>query len=62
MYKVEGEERAKVYDRLTALLPPPAPVNRDAALRLDGRTLETWKETIRADILQRDMAEMMPSD
>ena len=62
LYKVEGAERAKIYDCLTSLVPPPIPIYRQAALRLDPMTLDLWKEAIRADILRREMEESLPSD
>jgi hypothetical protein len=35
-------ERARVYDRLASLVPPPREVTRDAVLRGDHRALDAW--------------------
>jgi len=40
--RVDGAERERVYDRLAALVPPPASVTRVAALRLDPLALRLW--------------------
>jgi hypothetical protein len=42
--RVAGETRSRVYERLAALVPPPAGVTRDGVLRLDAQELETWKD------------------
>jgi FecR-like protein len=36
------DERAKVYDRLVTLVPPPPSASRDAVLRADRRALDDW--------------------
>jgi hypothetical protein len=36
------EERAKVYDRLVTLVPPPPSASREAVLRADRRALDDW--------------------
>ena len=36
------EERAKVYDRLATLVPPPPSATREAVLRADRRALDDW--------------------
>jgi len=36
-----------VYDRLASLVPPPAGVTSEGALRLDRTTLDTYWNTIR---------------
>jgi hypothetical protein len=36
------EERAKVYDRLATLVPPPPSASREAVLRTDRRALDDW--------------------
>jgi hypothetical protein len=36
------EERAKVYDRLSTLVPPPPSATREAVLRADRRALDDW--------------------
>ena len=40
--RVNGAERARVYDRLAALLPPPAHVTRAGILSLDPEMLDLW--------------------
>jgi hypothetical protein len=44
--RLGGEERGRVYDRLASLVPPPGAVTREAALKLDRRALDVWKESI----------------
>jgi hypothetical protein len=33
---VDGDERARIYDRLAAVSPPPASITRDGILNLNG--------------------------
>jgi hypothetical protein len=40
--RVSESERGSVYDRLAALVPPPAGVTRDGILRLDQKMLDLW--------------------
>lgn len=40
--RVPEAERGRVYDRLAALVPPPAEVTRDGVLRGDQRMLDLW--------------------
>jgi hypothetical protein len=40
--RVTNLERAAVYDRFAALVPPPPNVTRDAILRLDRTALDSW--------------------
>jgi hypothetical protein len=42
--RVEGEARARVYERLINLSPPPVGVTREGVLALDQSALEAWKE------------------
>ena len=44
--RVNGEDRARVYDKLAAFAPPPAGVTREGVLRLDQTMLETWRQTL----------------
>jgi hypothetical protein len=44
--RVGGEDRARVYDRLAALVPPPAGVTREGVLRLDRPMLDRWREQL----------------
>ena len=45
--RVDPPLRRAVYDRLASLVPPPAGVTPEGALRLDRTTLETYWNTIR---------------
>jgi len=45
--RVDPSLRRGVYDRLASLVPPPAGVTPEGALRLDRTTLETYWNTIR---------------
>jgi len=40
--RVDEADRGRVYDRLAALVPPPAGVTRDGILRLDQNMLDLW--------------------
>ena len=40
--RTDGAERAEVYDRFAALVPPPAGVTRDGILHLDQPMLDLW--------------------
>lgn len=40
--RVDGADRGRVYDRLAALVPPPAGVTREGILRLDQPMLDRW--------------------
>lgn len=40
--RVDGEERARVRDRLASLVPPPAAVSREGVLRGDRAMLDAW--------------------
>lgn len=40
--RVKGEGRARVYERLSALVPPPAAVTRDGVLTQDRAMLDRW--------------------
>lgn len=44
--RVSGSDRALVYDRLAALVPPPAGVTREGVLKLDQQMLDAWKEEL----------------
>ncbi|MGH9971847.1 MAG: zf-HC2 domain-containing protein [Pyrinomonadaceae bacterium] len=41
--RVEGNDRALVYERLAALVPPPDGVTREGILQLDEQMLSSWK-------------------
>jgi hypothetical protein len=40
--RVDASQRGLVYDKLAALVPPPASVTRDGILQLDSRMLDLW--------------------
>jgi hypothetical protein len=44
--RVDAGERARVFDRIAALTPPPAGLSREKALQLDAETLKTWREEL----------------
>lgn len=44
--RTQGEDRVRVYERLTSLAPPPNVVTREGALSLDRNMLDEWKEKI----------------
>ena len=41
--RVDGEDRARVYDRMAGLMPPPAGVTREGVLALDQKMLDAWR-------------------
>lgn len=43
LYRVDGAERVLVYERMAALIPPPAGVTREGVLQLDENMLHLWK-------------------
>jgi FecR protein/Putative zinc-finger len=47
--RVNGADRARVYDRMAALVPPPKGVTRDGVLRLDQQMLNQWRDEIDAE-------------
>ena len=44
--RVNGDDRARVYDKLAAFAPPPAGVSREGVLRLDQAMLDAWRQTL----------------
>src|SRR5207245_10651198 len=44
--RLDGADRAAVYDRLVALVPPPDGVTREGALAGDRRMLDRWWEAL----------------
>jgi hypothetical protein len=44
--RVNGDDRARVYDKLAAFAPPPAGVSREGVLRLDQTMLDSWRQTL----------------
>jgi hypothetical protein len=47
--RTSGDDRARVYDKLRQLAPPPASVTREGALSLDRRTLDAWKGALESN-------------
>ncbi len=41
--RVSGADRARVYDRMSELIPPPKGVTREGVMKLDKGMLELWK-------------------
>ncbi|HET9360148.1 MAG TPA: zf-HC2 domain-containing protein [Vicinamibacterales bacterium] len=46
MSRVDAGDRARVFDRVAELTPPPATVSREKALALDPATLKHWREEL----------------
>jgi Putative zinc-finger/FecR protein len=44
--RVDGQDRGRVYDKLTSFAPPPAGVTREGILQLDEKMLATWRSTL----------------
>lgn len=44
--RVAGNDRARVYDRLAALVPPPDGVTRAGVLQLNEQMLQQWKDEL----------------
>lgn len=44
--RVEGNDRARVYDRLAQLVPAPDGVTRDGVLQLNEQMLQAWKDKL----------------
>jgi len=42
--RVRGAEREKVYERMAALIPPPAGVTKEGVMQLDKGMLDLWKK------------------
>jgi len=46
LVRVDGADRARVYERMAQLSPPPAGVTREGVLRLDQQMLDAWKNAL----------------
>ena len=44
--RVEGENRARVYDKMAAFFPPPAGVTREGILALNQQMLDAWRDAM----------------
>ena len=46
--RVDGNDRARVYDKMAALDPPPPGVTREGVLQLDQKMLESWRDELKS--------------
>jgi hypothetical protein len=46
--RVEGNDRARVYDKIASFVPPPEGVTREGILNLDQTMLDRWKDSLEA--------------
>jgi hypothetical protein len=46
LQRVDVRDRARVYDTIASLTPPPLGVSRERALKLDPETLKLWKDDL----------------
>lgn len=46
--RVDGNDRARVYDKMAALDPPPPGVTREGVLQLDQKMIELWREELKS--------------
>ena len=44
--RVDGDDRARVYQRMAELAPPPEGVTREGVLALNQQMLDSWKDTL----------------
>ena len=44
--RVDGDDRARVYDKMASLAPPPAGVTREGVLALDQKMLDAWRNEL----------------
>jgi hypothetical protein len=49
--RVVADDRARVYERLAALSPPPEGVTREGVERLDSTTLDAWRSNLESNWL-----------
>jgi hypothetical protein len=47
LWRVDPAQRARVYERLAALAPPPRGLDREAVVTLDSAALARWREDLR---------------
>jgi hypothetical protein len=45
--RVDGSDRARVYDKMAALYPPPAGVTREGVLQLNEQMLASWRDDLK---------------
>jgi hypothetical protein len=53
--RAEGDDRARVYERLAALSAPPEGVTREGVLGLDAPMLRTWKDRLEDEWINEDL-------
>ena len=46
--RVNGNDRARVYDKIASFVPPPTGVTREGILSLDQAMLDRWKDSLEA--------------
>jgi len=46
--RVDGNDRARVYDKMATLDPPPAGVTREGVLQLDEKMLASWRDELKS--------------
>lgn len=46
--RVDGDDRARVYDKMAALDPPPVGVTREGVLQLNEQMLESWRDELKS--------------
>jgi hypothetical protein len=44
--RVEGDDRARVYERMAGFMPPPDGVTREGVLQLNEQMLQQWKDAL----------------
>jgi hypothetical protein len=44
--RFDGEDRARVYDKMASLVPPPTGVTREGILQLNKEMLDHWKSEL----------------
>jgi hypothetical protein len=46
--RVDGNDRARVYEKMAALSPPPPGVTREGVLQLDQKMLDSWRDELKS--------------
>jgi hypothetical protein len=46
--RVDGNDRARVYDKMAALRPPPPGVTREGVLQLNKVMLDSWRDELKS--------------
>lgn len=58
LYRLSGDERPKVYDKLASYTPPPAGVSREDVLKLDNKTMIEYRESLEPTWLQESAPQL----